>query len=184
MTYTTVVVEKEFLSDAAQANISSKKGFKSKKDALKKELTAMNEALEEEKELIRFCAPKFGSFLKQNALLAYNDAFKEYINMLIYDEENKSEYEKNFEQIRKLQKEKEIHENNKKLLEESLNASAEKDIKNDAIFLLRDELVKLKHNGKLLKDSLGKTFFKNKQFEYVIMLRVFGRQTEGEEGRF
>ena len=48
MTYKTVVVEKEFLSDAAQANISSKKGFKSKKDAIKNELTAKNEALEEE----------------------------------------------------------------------------------------------------------------------------------------
>ena len=159
MTYKTEVVEKEFLSEEAQANISSKMDFKSKKDALKDELTANITDLEEEKEYIMGCASKFGSYLKENALIPYNDAFKEYIDMLIHDEKHKPEHLRSWNQIRKLEEDKQIYEEKKKVLDESLKGCPENDIKKEDIFCMRDLLIKLKHNGKPLKDALGKNLF-------------------------
>ena len=65
MTYKTEVVEKEFLSEESQANISSKMDFKLKKNSLKDALAANITDLEEEKEYIMCCVSKFGSYLKQ-----------------------------------------------------------------------------------------------------------------------
>ena len=79
ITYTTKVVQKEFLSEEVQETIRSKEDFKAKKDAAVNELTKNIEELEEEKHRIMNCASQFGSFLKHNALIPYNDAFKDYI---------------------------------------------------------------------------------------------------------
>ena len=158
MTYKTKIVEREFQSDGAQENIKSKRDFKSKKDALKKELTENITDLEGEKEYIMECASRFGSFLKQNALVPYNDAFEEYIDMLIYDEEHKTDKVINWDQIKKLKNDKEVYEEKKRVLDDSLKTSPKDDIKNEAILVMRDELVKLKYNGRPLKHALSKTY--------------------------
>merc|ERR1711892_544550 len=77
VTYTTQVVEKEFLSEEVQREIKSKENFKAKKDALVDELTNTIEELEDEKKYIMTSGTKFGSFLKNNSMVAYNDSFKE-----------------------------------------------------------------------------------------------------------
>ena len=79
----------------------SKEDFKAKKDAAVNELTKNIEELEAEKDSIMNCASQFGSFLKNNALIPYNDAFKDYIDMLIYDEKSKTGNTINWKQIRK-----------------------------------------------------------------------------------
>ena len=59
ITYTTKVVEKEFLSEKVQANLNSIKDEKQKKDAIKMELTNNIKELEKEKECIMGCATNF-----------------------------------------------------------------------------------------------------------------------------
>ena len=65
-------------------------GFQSKKDAAVNELTTNIEKLEEEKDSIIYCASQFGSFSKYNGLIPYNDAFKDFIHILIHDESRKT----------------------------------------------------------------------------------------------
>ena len=136
----------------------SKEDFKAKKDAAVNELTKNIEELEVEKDSIMNCASQFGSFLKNNALIPYNDAFKDYIDMLIYDEKSKTGNTINWKQIRKLEKDKKIYEQKKNVLDKSLQNSKENYIKEEAIFRMRDDLVNLKHNGRALKDALGNTY--------------------------
>ena len=88
------------MSEEVQETIRNKEDFKAKKDAAVNELTKTLQ-LEEEKDSIMNCASQFGSFLKNNALIPYNDAFKDYIDMLIYDEKSKTGNTINWKQIRK-----------------------------------------------------------------------------------
>ena len=62
ITYTTKIVEKEFLSEEVQREIKSKKDFKAKHDTAVKSLTKTIQELKEEKEFLMTCAIKFSSF--------------------------------------------------------------------------------------------------------------------------
>ena len=53
-------------------------------------MTTNIEKLEEEKETIIYCASQFGSFSKYNGLIPYNDAIKDFIHTIIYDENSKT----------------------------------------------------------------------------------------------
>ena len=89
LTYTTNLVEKEFLSDEARNKINKRSNLKSQKESFIAELEESITELEEEKKFIFECASYFGVFLKENAMIAYNDSFSEYLDMLIREEEAK-----------------------------------------------------------------------------------------------
>ena len=156
ITYTLKVDQEEFLSDEVQANINSIKDEKLKKDALKTELTNNTKELEEEREFIMECATNFGSFLKYNAMVPYNDAFKDYIDMLIRDEQSKQERVRDEKKIQNLIKDKNVYEEKKKVLDASMKASKGNHIKLEDIIIMKNSLVELKHNGRNLKHVLGK----------------------------
>ena len=118
------------------------------------EMTNNIKELETEKEFIMGCATNFGSFLKYNALVPYNDAFKDYIDKLIENEEGKPERSRNQEQIKKLKQDKKIYKEKKKVLDKSNTINGDQ-FKIKDIFQMRDALVELKHNGRKLKDALG-----------------------------
>ena len=102
------------------------------------------------------CATNFGSFLKYNAMVPYNDAFKDYIDMLIQDEQSKQERVRDEKKIQNLKKDKRVYEEKKKVLDASMNASKGNHIKLEDIILMKHSLVELKHNGLNLKHVLGK----------------------------
>ena len=160
MTYTTSLVEKTFLSDDVQQEINKLTNVKDKKQKFIAFLEKNIEEYEEEKEILYKCASPFGAFLKQNAMIAYNDSFICYLDMLIRVEQIEEDGDE--DRINQLMKDKRTYEMMKKaIIEETSNPaySKEKDIQIEKIYEMRNQLCSLKHNGKDLKEALGTVNF-------------------------
>ena len=159
ITYTAKLVEKKFLSDDAQRKIKEKSDLKSQKELFIVELENSIRELEDEKKFIYECASYFGVFLKKNAMIPYNDSFREYLDMLIREEEAKEEVIRDDRKIQKMKKDKQTYEAKKEVIKR--NIAAECKDKNEAISLekiyaMRQKLCFLKHNGKTLQEALSK----------------------------
>ena len=159
MTYTTSLVEKTFLSDDVQKEINALTSVKDKKEKFIAELEKGSKEYEEEKETLYKCASHFGAFLKQNAMIAYNDSFSEYLDMLIKDEKEKKEVDE--DRIAQLMKDKRTYEEKKQIIikETSSPGIDRKVLPIEMIYEMRDELCSLKHNGNYLKEALGTVHF-------------------------
>ena len=155
MTYTTSLVEATFLSDAVQKEINDLTSVKDKKEKFIAVLEKRIEEYEEEKKTLYRCASHFGAFLKQNAMIPYNDSFSEYLDMLIKDEQIKEEGDK--DRIAQLMEDKRTYEEKKQIIirETSSADSDGKVIQIEMIYKMREELCSLKHNGENLKEALG-----------------------------
>ena len=163
LTYTTNLVEREFLSDEARNKINKRSNLKSQKESFIAELEDNITELEEEKKFIFECASYFGVFLKENAMIAYNDSFSEYLDMLIREEEAKEKVIRDNKKIAQMKKDKQTYETKKDVIMDSIT-SGSKD-KNDVIpiekiYEMRQKLCSLKHNGRTLKEALGKSIRK------------------------
>ncbi len=156
-TYTAKTVEKVFLSPEMQDIIQQKADAKSKKEAFIAELERSMEELKEEHEFIYESASYFGVFLKENALIPYNDSFSEYLEMLIKDEETKEKLIRDDKRIEQLKKDKQTYEKKKEIIMNITSASEDKNdvISTEKIEEMRNKLCSLKHNGKNLNEALG-----------------------------
>ena len=158
ITYKTTLVQNEFLSKETREIIFQKKDMKSQKEEFIRLLEAQIDELKKEKKYIYESACFFGVFLKNNAMIPYNDAFGEYIDMLIQDEEAKEKEIRDPEKIKKLVKENQAYEEKKKLLIETMASRSEGESGNlhiEQIYARKEKLCSLKHNGKMLKEALG-----------------------------
>ena len=176
ITYTTTLEEKVFLSDDAQRKINEKSSMKGKKQAFIDELTKRIEEYEEEKKYIFECASHFGVFLKQNALIPFNDSFSEYLDMLIRDEEAKESAIRDYRRIVQLRKDKDTYEQKKRIIEENIRSSSrgkriQTYISIEKIYKMREELCSLPHNGRTLREALGTS--KNNEFVITLHNLVF-----------
>ena len=116
ITYTATIVEREFLSDDAQKMIDQKSSMKQKKEAFIAELAKSIKELEDEKNFIYECASFFGVFLKENAMIAYNDSFSEYLDMLIKEEEAKEDEIRDKKKIEQMKRDKQAYETKKNVI--------------------------------------------------------------------
>ena len=164
--YTANVVEKEFLSENAQSKIKKKTDLKSQKELFIRELGTIIQELEEEKKFIYQCASYFGVFLKQNAMIAYNDSFGEYLDMLIREEEMKEKVIRDEAKIAQMKKDKKTYEEKKNVIIENIKKVPTEGKKAEVMPIekiceMREKLCSLKHNGKALQEVLGMmlTFF-------------------------
>ena len=158
ITYTTTTVEREFLSDDAQQKIMQKSNLKARKETFIAELEASIKELEAEKKFIYECASFFGVFLKENAMIAYNDSFGEYLDMLIKEEEAKEKHIRDDKKIAQLKNDKITYEQKKKIIVENINStpgSKSQGLPIEKIYEMRNKLCSLKHNGKTLQKALG-----------------------------
>lgn len=158
--YTANVVEKEFLSEDAQSKIKKKTDLKSQKQLFIRELETNIQELEEEKQFIYQCASYFGVFLKQNAMIAYNDSFSEYLDMLIREEEMKEKVIRDEAKIAQMKKDKRTYEEKKNVIIENIKKVPTEGKKAEVmpiekIYEMREKLCSLKHNGKTLREALG-----------------------------
>ena len=156
MTYTTSLVQKTFLSDDIQKEINNKANVKDKKQKLIEVLEKRIEEYKKEKEVLYRCASHFGAFLKQNAMIPYNDSFSDYLDMLIKVEQTNEDGDK--DRIAQLIKDKQTYEMKKQtIIEQTSNPahSEEKEIQIEKIYEMRNQLCSLKHNGEDLKEALG-----------------------------
>ena len=160
MTYTTHLVERTFLSDDAQKKINKLTNVKDMKEKFIAQLEKSIEEYEEEREVLYRCASHFGAFLKENAMIPYNDSFSDYLDMLIEVEQNQQDGDK--DKINQLKEDKRTYEMKKIAIIEQTSSPAhseEKDIQIEKIYEMRNKLCSLKHNGEDLKKTLGTVNF-------------------------
>ena len=173
VTYTTAFKEKTFLSDEVLVEINKVTDVRGKKEALIRELEKQIKENKEEREIIYECASHFGAFLKQNALIPYNDSFSDYLDMLIKEEEAKEKVIRDDKRIEQLNKDKVSYEGQKKTIIEQTSSSTEGEgnvIQIQKIYEMKNKLCALTHNGKTLKKALGTVnFSKSLYLGYVIM---------------
>ena len=158
ITYTTTIVEKEFLAKVTQAKIHHSKTLKAQREAFITELERSIEELEKEKKYIFECASHYGVFLKQNAMIPYNDSFSDYLDMLIKEEETKEKVIRDDKRIAELKESKQEYEQQKEIITKSIQSSSDSDKKElyiNRIFEMKKELCSLKHNGETLNEALG-----------------------------
>ena len=159
ITYKTTLVVTEFLTKEAQRIIMEKEDMKSRKEACIATLRSQSKEYEQEKDYIYECASFFGVFLKNHAMIPYNDSFGDYVDMLIKDEEAKKEEIRDDGKIRKLKEEKLTYETKKKLIKRTISSSSEGKFKTshlEEINKRKKKLCSLKHNGRILREALGK----------------------------
>ena len=158
VTYKTTLEQKVFLSKETQKIILEKKGMKSQKEEFIRLLKERIDELEKEKEYIYESACFFVIFLKNNAMIPINDAFGEYIDMLIQEEQANEKETRDLEKIGQFVKEKQAYENTKELFKKTMASNSEAEFENSHIeesYNRKEKLCSLKHNGNMLKEALG-----------------------------
>ena len=151
--YEYVGQSRERHSSKIQAEIKQKTSVKEQKEALIRELEKQIKENKQEREIIYKCASHFGAFLKQNALIPYNDSFSDYLDMLIKEEEAKEKVIRDDKRIEQLKKDKVSYEEQKKAIIKQTSSSTESEgnvtlIK--MIYEMKEQLFSLKHNGDTL----------------------------------
>ncbi len=92
----------------------------SKKEALERSI----KEFEEKKKFIYEFASYFGVFLKENALIPYNDSFSEYLDMLIKDEETKERFIRDDKRIEQMKKDKQTYEKKKEIIMRNITSGS------------------------------------------------------------
>ena len=153
ITYKIDVVEEKFLSDEVQTQITEKKTVKAKKESFKQAIDIKIAELKEEQEIIMKTSAKYGSFLKANALIPYNDAVGDYLDMSIKLEQQKSKEIRNEDLCKTMESMKKSYEEERRMLDEAIGTSHDENIKTpEEVAKLQADLFSLKHMGPTLMD--------------------------------
>lgn len=184
--YTANVVVREFLSEEALSKIKQRTDLNSQRQLFVRELETNIQELEEEKHFIYQCASYFGVFLKQNAMIAYNDSFGEYLDMLIREEEMKEKVIRDEAKIAQMKKDKKTYEEKKNFIIQNIKKVPTEGKKAEVmpiekIYEMRGKLCSLKHNGKTLREALGMVAY---ILPFLFLLPLYStRGMEAECGR-
>ena len=155
ITYELMEEKKDFMSDKIKSEIEKKETLKEKNDEfIRQKNNLLNELKEEHDEVIDASA-KFACFLKESAILYYNDAVEEYLKHLLIEERNKDPHLQNQSHILKIENSKETYVMRREMLDQAVK----KDIVVDGIDFsdpnlvvkLQKELYGLRHYGVTLK---------------------------------
>ena len=102
-------------------------------------------------------AAKFATFMKNTAMIPYNDSFNEYLDMLINDEQSKPAENRDRQKIEKMQENKLVYSQQVESLKVAMTSSDTRvEISAQHIFEMKTQLMKLKHYGPNLELMLGK----------------------------
>ncbi|KAL8673300.1 MAG: hypothetical protein Q9168_002262 [Polycauliona sp. 1 TL-2023] len=122
-------------------------------------LTALNQHeqrisdYKQEREMIRNAAANFGVFLRKYSLAPYNDALIAYLDFLIKDEQMKVQAGGNNKRLASLTDERHKHTELIEVITRNMNSQAKwDDFREGAIDQMVQELYRLKHFGKMLKN--------------------------------
>ena len=83
LTYDIKLIEKDFLSEEVQLEIKKKGSVKAQKESAKEIIEKKIKKMKDEENFIIKTGAKYGSFLNANALIPYNDAVGDYLDMCI-----------------------------------------------------------------------------------------------------
>jgi len=153
-TYDLVTVKRSFISVEVQMKIKEKKDAKGRMEAAVAEMTNLVKEFEtEQKEVLRVSAT-YGSFLKDAAMIPYNDALGDYLDMTIKQEEEKQPRLRDQDLINRLHKSKRAYEEEKAVIENALRQSGNRTgfrFTPEQIEQLQKDLFKMKHFGGSLR---------------------------------
>ncbi|XP_063691968.1 uncharacterized protein LOC134824157 isoform X1 [Bolinopsis microptera] len=155
-TYDLHLVKKQFISDEVQKLLNSILSEKEKTKVQMESLKVLGEEFQDEGKKIQEVAAGFAAFLKIYAIIPFNDAMGEYIDVQIQQEKEKEDVDgKREDRISEWTKYKKEYEEQKGILIEAMDkvsdtdegkAEAAKDIKD-----LMQDAFKLKHFGEDIK---------------------------------
>ena len=152
ITYDTEIFPVEFLDKAVQAEIYQKKSAREQKEAFKRAIETKNAELMEEEHTILKTSAKYGSFLKANAIIPYNDAVEDYLDMCIDQERNKAKEIRNDSLLSTMEDMRRQYERERRILDEAIGSGVGENIHTpEDVMKLQEELFGLKHMGKTLK---------------------------------
>nr|XP_054761934.1 uncharacterized protein LOC129268410 [Lytechinus pictus] len=152
LTYDLQITEKEFLSNDTQKQINTIRDFKAKKEAFINEINNKVEELKREQKIIMVTGAKFGSFLKANAIITYNDAVEEYLEMCIKQEKAKPVTLRKEGVLENMTTMKEEYKKQIEILDTAIAGGANENIKTpEQVKELQKGLFELKHFGGTLK---------------------------------
>ena len=156
--YETTVVENQIVDKNIQSQIDSKEQAK---EAAKQIIQSLEQRANEyryEQDQITKATAKFAHFLKNNAIAAYNDSFKDYLEHLIENEKTLSKHGSNNKDIIDgLQKMLKAYEKEKEILENAMKSSLPSgDVKSEDVFKAIEELYNLKITGKKIEEFYKK----------------------------
>ena len=153
ITYSTEIIETEFLTLEDKKKIQEKECIKDKEETLKHAIeTKIVELQGEEKEIIRTAA-MYGSYLKATALIPYNDAVGDYLDMCIEHEEMKPDNSRNKTFLLTMQDMRNEYQRQREILDKAIGTGEGENIRTaDQVKELQKQLFKLKHFGKTLED--------------------------------
>ncbi|XP_038059651.1 uncharacterized protein LOC119730712 [Patiria miniata] len=153
ISYDIEVYAKEFLSEGVQSQINQKKSAKETKEAIKEAIETKNAELMEEEEIIMKTSAKYGSFLKANALILYNDAVGDCLDMSIKEEGDKPKEKRNDTLLTTMKEMKAQYEQERRILDKAIKEGGGENIHTpEEVMKLQEELFDLKHMGQTLKD--------------------------------
>ena len=157
ITYNIKVYETEFLSKAVQKEINEKKTAKEQKEAAKRAIDEKNAELEKEKEIIMKTSAKYGSFLKANAIIPYNDAVEDYLDMIIDQERKKTSAFRNDALLQTMERMKTEYGEQRRILDAAIGTNIGENIHSpEEVMKLQEQLFCLKHMGQTLKELFEK----------------------------
>ena len=173
-TYDLVTVKRSFISPEVQRKINEKKGAESKMEATVAELKNLVKEFEDEQKEVHRISATYGAFLKDVAIIAYNDALGDYLEMNIHQENEKDPRIRDKDLVDRLQKSKQDYEEEKALIVNAMKrsgAASGSGFTPDQIARLQKDLFKMKHFGASLKrifDNIEGGNMRNSQQRKVV----------------
>ena len=122
-TYDLVTVKRSFISVEVQRKIKEKKDVKSRNEAYVDEMNNLVKEFETEQREVLTVSATYASFLKDAAMIPYNDALGDYLDMTIQQEEEKPPLLRDNALINRLYKSKSVYEEEKAVIEDALRNS-------------------------------------------------------------
>ena len=156
-TYDLVTVKRSFISEEVQRKINEKKDVKSRMEAAVNEMiNLVNEFETEQAEILRVSVT-YGSFLKDAAMIPYNDALGDYLDMTIEQEEGKQPLLRDQDLINRLYLSKKAYEEEKAVIQHALQSQEPGQgtgfrFTPKRIEELQEDLFKMKHFGQSLRN--------------------------------
>ncbi|XP_063971520.1 uncharacterized protein LOC135158564 [Lytechinus pictus] len=174
ITYETKLIENDFFSTIMKTEYTKLSNLKEMKESMLADIDRHVEGLRKEQKAIIKAGAKFGSFLKQTALVPYNDAIVDHLSMAINHEQyNPDRNEKLLKNMENLKNE---YENEIKILDEALKGEVHETTRTlEDVRQVKEELFTLPINGPKLKK-----LFEGVAIEHMSSHGSFPKQTVNE----
>jgi GTP-binding protein EngB required for normal cell division len=145
------VVQEPGISKEVQDEIKKIKDGTQKKQGILDVLTKQKKKFESELEFIKDYAARFANFLKDNAMLVYNDSYNDYLDHLIKLHKMMQSEVRDDEHIKKLESAQRAHNEKIKAIKEGIACGTSHPITPADIPRMQRDLFELEINGKELK---------------------------------